>query len=208
MITYAVLKDEILKNLEMDGSDAENVARFNVENNVNSAFRSVVFQFPKKFLKSAAQYFVSNLLTTGIHETAKDTYLRIIDVYVDFFNDGIGDNFVAGVKATHRSNMYETYIGRSFLQPTYDDRVSIADKQEITIKPTPPGEIANGLTIFAVGNVTISDSVNCPLDISLKDAIVFHATHLCAMTDGYSPDLGKFFLTEYQNVLKTFVGEI
>jgi hypothetical protein len=208
LIAYTDILDGVLSNLEMDGSDAENIARFNVDNNIQAAYRTVCFMFPKKHLKSAARYFKQNLVTSGVHEILKDKYLRLIDIYVDYFNEGSStDNIVPGYKALHHSQVDDFYAGKSFYQPVYEDKVTTDDKLNITIKPLPPTNVTNGLIIHAVENLTIDASNPCPLDISLKDALIAFATHLSALTDGYNPDLAAGQLKTYEAILRGFVEE-
>lgn len=203
-IPYDDIQSEVLNNLDVDYADSASALRFDVVNKINDAYRRLVRDFPVSRLIDSGVYESQDLLDTGIHALAKDKFLRIIAVYVDY-DDSFKDKVRFGREAVVKSRFPDVFVGKLETQPVYDirrDADPVTSVPKVYIEPVPANTVTDGLTLFAVVNTAFSSGGSIVLDYSLRGALVYMATHLCALVDYYNVDLASLMLNSYQQLLQ------
>ena len=207
MISYDAIENEVLNNLDVDFADTASAKRFDTENKINEAYRRLVRDFPTARLIESGIYESQNFLTSGIHVMPKDHYLRIIDVFLDY-DGSFKDNVKHGRKATEKARFPDMFVGALETQPTYELRNNASFVMDLNVEPKPSLEVTDGLTLFAVINDTFDSANPINLDYSLRGALVYLATSICAMVDYYNVDLAGLMLNSYNGILQESMGKV
>ena len=190
MITGATLKAAVLARLELN-NDTTTETRFLVYENINAAVRFILWTFPLRLIDNAIKTAKGNLVSgTSAYQWPSD-FVRLIKLWVDFSNAITQTN--PGFEALEPVDnvLYPNSLDQR--PDSYHPRFDIVEGG-FDLRPVPGASLSNGFRIRYVYLLpTVSDAQQCLLRADLENAIVYRASSLAAMIDGYRPDLANQF---------------
>lgn len=190
MITGATLKAAVLARLELN-NDSTTITRFLIYENINAAVRFILWTFPLQLIDNAIKTAKGNLVSgTSAYQWPSD-FVRIIKLWVDFTNQITQTN--PGYEALESPDniLYANSLDQR--PDSYHPRYDIVEGG-FDLRPVPSGNLSNGFRLRYVYLLpTVSDSQQCLLRADLENAIVYRASALSALIDGYRPDLATQF---------------
>lgn len=199
-MNYNTLTGLVVANLEIDSSD---LTRFKVLESLNSAQLTLLNILPSEHLINAVATARLNLVENQVAYQWPNDLVRIITVWVDFENPISNTN--RGREATkweqerHFSTM-DTIATSRF--PFYDPHI----EGGFEIRPAPSSSVTNGGRLRYIWRVPdIATDQASLLEPKLQNLLVFRATSLSALVEGYNQKLSGDYNRLYTEELQRFI---
>ena len=201
MITYAVLKAEVLGRLEIDVTDA---TRFKVDESLAHAQRAILNSLPEQHIANAIRTSRFDLVANTASYQHPEDYLRFTDLWLDY---------EAEITTTNLGR-YATPLESStgFIRNPADKAtkrypyVDLEVEGGISIYPVPAVDQTNGGRIRYIQLLPApTDIQNCLLNERLQNLLVYKATAMSALVEEFNLNLAKVMNELFDKELAEFV---
>ena len=206
MIDYSVIKNQIIKNLQIDATSAD-VDRFQIQESVNAALLTILNILPPQYLTNAIATKTYPLVKNNNLYQLLDDYVKPVNVWIDYSNPITMKNpgrraIIYGLSGMFVSNPAKL---ASKLYPVVDPNI----EKGIAIYPIPDKTIQNGLRIrYVYKQPDISEKQPCLLDLRLKNILIYLATERAASTEGYDLELADKYAKMAEREIETLTPKV
>ncbi|MFA5727946.1 MAG: hypothetical protein WC957_00830 [Candidatus Neomarinimicrobiota bacterium] len=200
MILTSTIKPIIAGNLALEAS-ADTYTKYQVLANITEAQRWVMNVVPLRFIDTAIKSVLGDLeLGVNLYQWPLDCG-RWVELRLDYVEGitAVNRGYKARVKESpDASSIYST--------PRETDPVMCpAFEGGFEIYPVPGANVKEGYRLKYKQNLpAVTDSQNSLLNEMFQNLVVFKATELCALTEGYSKSVAANMHVLAENEVKSF----
>jgi len=206
-VVTAVLVNDVLRNLELDSavSNADQIDKFLVYENLNAAQDDILRSFPLSTIPKAVKRTLGSLTNTEDQYDYETNNIRVLELFLSY-SAAISDNNQGREAVLVKNGNFST-LSLDQRPTTLFPRFRLEDTK-FAIRPVPTADQANGYLVKYIIRLTqMSSGVDCDLDQTLRNALAFRATQYCALVDGYDLALSAKFEELFNQQLVIFGGK-
>lgn len=188
MIPYLDLSSAVAGNIRVNYNPTD-LARFQVEENLNAAQRHLLATVPVRFLSEAIKTVRTDLVSGIPDYQWPSDFVRFLKAWVKWTSGSTYQECEeVSMGGLDRTLSYDAQPRTSF------PKIELNAERGFYIKPAPKANCSEGIRLRYIYQLpAISEAQNSLLDVKWKNLLVFKATALSALVEGSKPDLAQGF---------------
>jgi len=176
------IKLEVMHNLDLDATDTDAEARFQILESANAAQRIVIEVAPLDRIDNIVKNLAGQLVINTANYSWPSDYVRFIGLWIDYTNAITDSNLGRAVTRKKNGDFTIKSLDRSH------DRQNpkwAPINNGFELRPMPSVTLTDGYLLrFVYNPPAISASQTSPFRSDLKNALIFKATELAALKGG------------------------
>jgi len=176
------IKPEVMHNLDLDATDTDAEARYQILESANAAQRLVIEQAPIAKLDNIIQNATGKLLGSVAYYQWPSDFIRFVRLWVDYAYAITDSNL--GRLCTLQKDGNFTINSLDKQVDSNNPKYAIIDGG-FELRPMPNSDLVDGFLLEYIYNLPeISATQPSLLRVNLKNALIFKATELAALKGG------------------------